>query len=163
MRIEINLHIKTYKIVSIIRNKPLRSKGNQRLTTSLLMCVSYSWIKRARNFFFFALTRLFDVVLGIFGLVDLPSNFPAQLESFLILLELSAEATVFQNYITKPVDEQIQRLQFLRAPAVPSSKESTQRGACLSLPDPLIALFKNNVTNKFSSISYFYYHSFCVY
>lgn len=43
---------------------------------------------------FFVLTHLFDVVLDAFELVDLPSNFPTYLESFLILLELSAEATV---------------------------------------------------------------------
>lgn len=79
MGLKINLHIKTYELVSIIRNQPLRStliKGESE-TDHLPINVCPLFTDQENQNFFFALTHLFDVVLSALGLVDLPSNFPA--------------------------------------------------------------------------------------
>lgn len=78
MGLKINLHIKTYELVSIIRNQPLRPtliKGESETDhRPINVCPLFTDQESQK---FFALTHLFDVVLSALGLVDLPSNFPA--------------------------------------------------------------------------------------
>lgn len=90
MGLEMNLYIRISFHCKKWATQINPRKRGSRLTIFLLMCTPLLWIKRDRNF---VMTLLSDVFLDAFGLVDLPFNSPASLESFPVLLELSAEAT----------------------------------------------------------------------